>query len=101
MLGGAALTVVWAAVGFGFALTQTPIGRLLVRSARDVDRPSLYAAQFALSHACWLLTYPLAGWLGAMAGLPASFAMMACTCRIPPATGSAPAKCGCVAGRSP
>jgi hypothetical protein len=28
----------------------------------------LFAAQFALSHACWLVTYPLAGWIGATAG---------------------------------
>jgi hypothetical protein len=26
-------------------------------------------AQFALSHACWLITYPLADWLGATAGI--------------------------------
>ena len=29
----------------------------------------MFAAQFALSHAAWLVTYPLAGWLGAGAGL--------------------------------
>ena len=49
----------------------TPTGRLLRRSAHEGDRPALFAAQFALSHACWLVTYPLAGWLGARAGLPA------------------------------
>lgn len=55
----------------------TPTGRLLRRSAHPEDRPALFAAQFALSHACWLLTYPLAGWLGAKAGLAASFAALA------------------------
>jgi hypothetical protein len=25
--------------------------------------PRSFAAQFALSHACWLVTYPLSGWL--------------------------------------
>jgi MFS family permease len=59
----------WALAGFGFSLTQTPIGRILNRSAHDSDRPALFAAQFALSHACWLVTYPLAGWLGVAAGL--------------------------------
>lgn len=29
----------------------------------------MFAAQFSLSHAAWLLTYPLAGWVGAKAGL--------------------------------
>ncbi len=63
------LMLIWALAGFGFSLTQTPIGRVLNRSAHDTDRPAVFAAQFALSHACWLITYPLAGWLGAMAGL--------------------------------
>jgi hypothetical protein len=36
---------------------------LLQRSSHPPDRPALYAAQFALSHACWLICYPLAGWL--------------------------------------
>ena len=58
------LMVLWAIIGFGFSFTQTPIGRILNRSAREEDRPAVYAAQFALSHAAWLVTYPLAGWLG-------------------------------------
>ena len=40
-------------------------------------RPALFAAQFALSHACWLLTYPLAGWLGAVLGLETTFYILA------------------------
>jgi MFS family permease len=64
-----ALMALWAVAGFGFSLTQTPIGRILNRSAREEDRTALFAAQFALSHACWLVSYPLAGWLGAWAGL--------------------------------
>lgn len=64
-----ALMALWAVVGFGFALTQTPIGRILNRSAQAADRPAVFAAQFALSHACWLITYPLAGWVGAGPGL--------------------------------
>ncbi len=65
----AALIALWAVIGFGFSLTQTPIGRIINRSAREVDRGAVFAAQFALSHACWLVTYPLAGWIGAGAGL--------------------------------
>jgi hypothetical protein len=48
---------------------MTPSRRLLRRSAHAADRPAVFAAQFALSHACWLLTYPLAGWLGSAAGM--------------------------------
>ena len=64
------LTTLWALIGFGFSFTQTPIGRILNRSARPQDRPAVFAAQFALSHAAWLITYPLAGWLGSTYGLP-------------------------------
>jgi MFS family permease len=67
-----ALLVLWAVIGFGFSLTQTPIGRIINRSAHEADRGAVFAAQFALSHACWLVTYPLAGWIGAVAGMSAS-----------------------------
>jgi len=30
---------------------------------------SVFTAQFALTHACWLFTYPLAGWLGEIFGI--------------------------------
>lgn len=63
--GLAGLLLLWAVVGFGFSFTQTPIGRILNRSSREEDRPAVFAAQFALSHAAWLVTYPLAGWFGA------------------------------------
>ncbi len=67
--GYAALLPLWAFIGLGQSLAMTPSGRLLVRSAHTEDRPSIFAAQFTLSHACWLITYPLAGWLGSSAGL--------------------------------
>lgn len=71
------LLPLWLALGLGYSLAQTPTGRLLKRSAHPADRPALFAAQFALSHACWLLTYPLAGWLGATAGLDTAFGVLA------------------------
>ncbi|MDP3342327.1 MFS transporter [Frigidibacter sp.] len=94
MIGGAALMVagvalvplvggleiliaLWALIGFGFSLTQTPIGRIINRSAREADRGAVFAAQFALSHACWLVTYPLAGWVGAGAGLTVASLVLA------------------------
>ncbi len=66
------LMFVWAGLGAANALALTPSGRLLRRSSTDADRPALFAAQFSLSHACWLVTYPLAGWLGARWGLQAT-----------------------------
>ncbi|SIO04595.1 MFS transporter [Vannielia litorea] len=57
------LLAAWLFVGLGSSTVQTPSGRLLRRSAHPEDRPALFAAHFALSHACWLVTYPLSGWL--------------------------------------
>lgn len=54
---------IWLVIGVGYSTVQTPSGRLLRRSAHAEDRPAVFAAQFALSHACWLVTYPLSGWL--------------------------------------
>ncbi|WP_030708813.1 MFS transporter [Streptomyces sp. NRRL F-2580] len=65
-----ALLVVWAALGAACSAVLTPAGRLVRRSTADADLPAAFAARFSLSHGCWLLTYPLAGWLGAGAGLP-------------------------------
>ncbi|MDH4985688.1 MFS transporter [Aminobacter anthyllidis] len=71
------LLPLWFVLGLGYSIAQTPAGRLLRRSSRAEDRPSLFAAQFALSHACWLVTYPLAGWLGVTVGLSQAFVIMA------------------------
>lgn len=70
------LLFAWAASGMLYSAVLTPSGRLLKRSAHSEDRPSIFAAQFALSHACWLLTYPLAGWAGEALGLPATMAIL-------------------------
>ena len=70
------LLALWLLLGFGYSMTQTPSGRLLRRSAHPEDRPALFAAQFALSHACWLVTYPAAGWLGARFGMPSTFLVL-------------------------
>ena len=70
------LLPLWFVIGFGYSVAQTPSGRLLRRSAQAEDRPAIFAAQFALSHACWLIAYPLAGRFGAGMGLPATFVLM-------------------------
>nr|WP_308238058.1 MFS transporter [Phenylobacterium sp. J367] len=59
----------WAVMGVGYSATLTPSGRLLRRSASAEDRSAVFAAQFALSHACWLATYLIAGQFGARFGL--------------------------------
>jgi len=78
VLGVVAATIgrLWC-VGIGYSMTQTPSGRLLRRSTTSADRPAVFAAQFSLSHACWLITYPLAGQIGARFGMTAAFATLA------------------------
>ena len=70
------LLLVWFLLGHCYASVLTPSGRLLRRSTHDEDRPSVFTAQFALSHACWLLTYPLAGWLGHAASMGATMLLL-------------------------
>jgi MFS family permease len=72
-----AMLPIWFLLGVGSSLIQTPTGRLLRRSAHEGDRPAIYAAQFALSHGCWLIGYPLAGWTGGTLGLTTTFASLA------------------------
>lgn len=65
---------VWFILGAATALILTPSARLLRRYSDDTNRPAVFAAQFSLSHACFIITYPLAGILGATLGLaPTAF----------------------------
>lgn len=64
-----ALLATWLVVGAGWAAVEVPVGRIVRREVPDADLPAAFAADFSVSHACWLLTYPLVGWLGA-ASLP-------------------------------
>ncbi|MFI2612650.1 MFS transporter [Kitasatospora sp. NPDC018619] len=70
------LLALWAAFGAAGSLILTPTGRVLRDSVPAEDLPAVFSAQFSLSHGCWLLTYPLAGWLGAALGLTAASAAL-------------------------
>lgn len=67
------LLPLWFLTGVGASLIQTPVGKLLVASCHEEDRTAVFAAQFSLSHACWLFAYVIAGWLGAAIGLYSAF----------------------------
>ena len=71
------LLVGWLVLGVTFSLSVTPGGRLLRRSSNEGDRPALFAAQFALSHVCWLVAYPVAGLIGASSGMGGAFLALA------------------------
>lgn len=66
----------WALSGTLYSAILTPSGRLLRNSAHVEDGSSIFSAQFALSHACWLLTYPIAGWAGQAFGLPVAMIIL-------------------------
>jgi hypothetical protein len=56
-------------IGIGWSLVQTPAGRVVNRSSSVADRPSYFSAQFSLTHACWMIAYPVAGQLGVLLGI--------------------------------
>lgn len=68
---------VWVAVGAGMALVITPTGRVIRASVAPAGLPAAFAAQFSLSHAAWLVAYPIAGWLGTAAGFAPAWSILA------------------------
>ena len=60
---------IWFLIGLGWSLVQTPAGRVVNRSSSPADRSAYFSAQFALSHACWLIFYLVAGQLGTRFGV--------------------------------
>ncbi|MBU2695580.1 MFS transporter [Pimelobacter sp. 30-1] len=73
----AATAVVWVLIGGGMALIVTPTGRVLRGAVEPDALPEVFAAQFSLSHLAWLVTYPIAGWVGTNAGLTPAWSILA------------------------
>lgn len=71
------LLTLWFLLGAATSTILTPCSRILRRNSTEAHRPAVFAAQFSLSHACFLLTYPLAGVLGATIGLSATVTTLA------------------------
>jgi len=82
-----AIAGLWLLVGVGWSSAETPVGRLIRRNVPGADLGDVFAAQFSLSHACWLITYPLAGWLGT-AGLGGAALVLAAIAGIATVTAS-------------
>lgn len=74
------LAGVWVAFGFASSLVLTPGGLVIVRSAERKDRTAVFAAQFSLSHAGWLVAYPLAGWLASYLSLETGLLILSGAC---------------------
>ncbi|MEZ5797784.1 MAG: MFS transporter [Paracoccaceae bacterium] len=78
--GFAGYLVLWAQFVEDASLEETRGGQEIARSARPVDRPAAFAAQFSLSHSGWLVAYPLAGWLAARIGLEPALLVLSALC---------------------
>lgn len=70
------LVVAWLISGAGQGVFGIVSNTLLADNSEEGERPHIYAAQFALSHAGWGISYPLCGYLSAHFG----FAVAAWTC---------------------
>ncbi|MEX5295045.1 MFS transporter [Kocuria sp. CPCC 205268] len=70
--GWGVLLGLWLVLGAGTSMILTPSARVLRDATDEHTRPYVFTAQFSLSHACFVLTYPLAGWVGAQGGLGAA-----------------------------
>jgi MFS family permease len=76
------LAMVWAAFGVASSLVLTPGGLVIIRSASHSDRAAVFAAQFSLSHAGWLIAYPLAGFLAGYVSLEVALLILSGTCAV-------------------
>ncbi len=76
-VGWVAFALLWIALGGATSLINTPSARLLRYESDAENRPSVFTAQFSLSHACFFVTNPLAGWLGAVTGQTVAASVLA------------------------
>lgn len=68
----APLLIAWTLIGAVQSLLGIRGSELLAANSDKQERAHIYAAHFALSHAGWGITYPLAGWLTSRLGFSAT-----------------------------
>lgn len=72
--------VMWFLNGAGQALIAIPSSTLLAEHTHEEERGRAYAAHFALTHACWLISYPAIGHAASRWGTPATFTAAGVVC---------------------
>ena len=72
--------LLWFLNGAGQALIAIPSSTLLAEHTFEEERGRAYAAHFALTHACWLITYPVVGHAAAKWGAPTTFSAAGIVC---------------------
>ena len=70
----------WVLNGAGQALIAIPSSTLLAEHTKEDERGRAYAAHFALTHACWLVTYPAIGHAATRWGAPTTFTAAGAVC---------------------
>jgi len=75
-----AFGLLWVLNGAGQALIAIPSTTLLAEHTFEEERGRAYAAHFALTHACWLVTYPAVGHAAARWGSPLTFTAAGVVC---------------------
>ena len=76
----AIFSLMWFLNGAGQALIAISSSTLLAEHTIEDERGRAYAAHFALTHACWLITYPAVGHASARWGTPATFTATGLVC---------------------
>lgn len=66
-------SLLWLLSGAGQALIAIPSSTLLAEHTVEQERGRAYAAHFALTHLCWLASYPAIGHAAAKWGSPSTF----------------------------
>ncbi len=72
----------WFLNGAGQALISIASGTLLAEHTKEDERGRAYAAYFALTHACWLITYPAIGYAAVAWKTPLTFTIAGLACLI-------------------
>ena len=72
--------VMWFLNGAGQSLIGISSSTLLAEHTDEAERGKAYAAHFALTHACWLITYPAIGYSAGYFGTPATFTVAGVIC---------------------
>jgi MFS family permease len=70
----------WMSFGLSSSFVMTPGALVVTRSVAPAGRTAVFAAQFSLSHAGWLIAYPLAGWLGSHLQLETALLILSGAC---------------------
>jgi len=73
-------SLLWILNGAGQALIAISSSTLLAEHTVAEGRGRAYAVHFALTHACWLITYPAVGHAAAKWGAPATFTAAGFVC---------------------